>query len=264
MTAAFDFLRVPTRPAKPRQVGMTIVTDRGLSLRQTEDLFETFGPIVDYLKLTDFVGLVTRYTADWLRRKTAICRQHQVGILPGGIAFQLAALQNQVERFLDRCRELGFTAIEVSEDSIPALPEAQRTAWIRRALDAGLEVFTEIGKKVPDAPLTVAESVASIRADLERGAKKVVIEKADIALLKEAGQGNVLVEIAEAVGHEHICFEGGPAAFPELPLWLIKTFGPQVNLENLEVNEIVRVEGMRAGVDRLVDYDFLRLAGGRT
>jgi phosphosulfolactate synthase len=261
--AAFGFLRIPARPVKPRKVGLTIVTDRGLSLRQTEDLFETFGPILDYIKLTDFVGLATRYSADWLRRKAALCAQHEVGILPGGIAFQLAALQNQVERFFDTCRELGFTAVEVSEDSIPALPEAQRTAWIRRALDAGLEVFTEIGKKVPDAPLSVAESVASIRADLDRGAKKVVIEKADIALLKEEGKGDVLVEIAEAVGHERLCFEGGPAAFPDLPLWLIKTFGPQVNLENLEVNEIVRVEGMRVGVDRLVDYDFLRLEGGR-
>lgn len=263
MDTAFGFLRVPTRPGKPRKTGITIVTDRGLSLRQTEDLFESFGPVLDYIKLTDFTGLVTRYSADWMRRKTAICRQHGVGVLPGGIAFQLAALQSQAERFFDRCRELGFTALEISEDSIPSAPDAQRAAWIRRALETGLEVFTEIGKKVPDAPLTVGESVASIRADLDRGAKKVVIEKADIALLKAEGQGDVLVEIAAAIGHEHLCFEGGPAAFPELPLWLIKTFGPQVNLENLEVNEIVRVEGMRAGMDRLVDYDFLRLEGGK-
>lgn len=263
MDIAFGFLRVPARPAKPRKVGITIVTDRGLSLRQTEDLVESFGPILDYIKLTDFTGLVTRYSADWMRRKTALCRQHNVGVLPGGIAFQLAALQNQVERFFDRCRELGFTALEISEDSIPSVPEAQRAAWIRRALDTGLEVFTEIGKKVPDAPLTVAEAIASIRADLERGAKKVVIEKADIALLRAEGKGDVLIAIAEAIGHEHLCFEGGPNAFPELPLWLIKTFGPHVNLENLEVNEIVRVEGARVGMDRLVDYDFLRLQGAK-
>lgn len=259
---AFGFLRLPARPPKPRKVGMTIVSDRGLSLRETEGLFEVFGPVIDYLKLTDFTGLVTRYAGEWLQQKTDLCRRHEVGVLPGGVAFQLAALQNQVERFFDRCRELGFTAIEVSEDSIPALAEARRTAWIRRALDAGLEVFTEIGKKVPDAPLTVAESVASIRADLDRGARKVVIEKADIALLKET-QPNVLVDIAHAVGHERLCFEGGPAAFPELPLWLIRTFGPEVNLENLEVSEVVRVEGMRVGMDRLVDYDFLRLQGAR-
>ncbi|MBI2323069.1 MAG: phosphosulfolactate synthase [Chloroflexi bacterium] len=179
MDTAFGFLRVPTRSGKPRKTGITIVTDRGLSLRQTEDLFESFGPVLDYIKLTDFTGLVTRYSADWMRRKTAICRQHDVGVLPGGIAFQLAALQSQAERFFDRCRELGFTALEISEDSIPSAPDAQRAAWIRRALETGLEVFTEIGKKVPDAPLTVGESVASIRADLDRGAKKVVIEKAD-------------------------------------------------------------------------------------
>ena len=38
MTRAADFLTLPGRPDKPRQFGLTHVIDKGMSLRQVEEV----------------------------------------------------------------------------------------------------------------------------------------------------------------------------------------------------------------------------------
>jgi len=42
---------IPERPAKPRQYGLTMVMDKGLSLRQVEDFIEVAGTHTDIVKL---------------------------------------------------------------------------------------------------------------------------------------------------------------------------------------------------------------------
>ena len=259
---AFGFLEITPRTSKPRQVGLTVAVERDLSLRQVEDVIEVHAPILDYVKIPDFAGLISRYSADWIQQKTALYRRHDIGCLPGGIAFEIAALQGKVTAFFERSRELGFTAIEVSEDSMPNLPPDERRAMIREALGMGLEVFTEIGKKIPDQPLDLEASLATITADLELGVKKVVVEKAELAILQERNP-QLLVDLVQRAGPEHLCLESGPGGFPEFPAWLIRTLGPDVNLENVEISDLARIEGMRRGLDRAVGYEFLVERGGR-
>ena len=43
----FDLPFIPTRPEKPREKGITMVMDKGLSLRQTEDFIESSGELTD-------------------------------------------------------------------------------------------------------------------------------------------------------------------------------------------------------------------------
>ena len=45
------FLDLPARSPKPRQQGLTHVIDKGIALRQVENLFETAGDYVDIVKL---------------------------------------------------------------------------------------------------------------------------------------------------------------------------------------------------------------------
>ena len=44
-----DFLDLPPRSAKPREVGITMVMDRGLSHGELADLVEAACPYVDYV-----------------------------------------------------------------------------------------------------------------------------------------------------------------------------------------------------------------------
>ena len=45
----FEFL-APNRPEKPRHDGITMVLDKGLGLKNAEDLMEISGNYVDFLK----------------------------------------------------------------------------------------------------------------------------------------------------------------------------------------------------------------------
>ncbi len=47
----YSLSHLPARPAKPREDGLTMVMDKGLGLRQAEDLIEASGHLIDLVKL---------------------------------------------------------------------------------------------------------------------------------------------------------------------------------------------------------------------
>jgi len=231
-------------------------------MQQARDLMESGADLVDYVKLTDHVASLLYRSEEWFREKFAIYNRHQVKTLPGGITFEVAAMQKQVEPFMLRLKELGFDAVEISEDVIPPLRLEERLSYIRLAREIGLEAFTEVGRKDPTAPLEAEEAIEAIRRDLETGAKKVTIENSDIALLMKTGP-EPLERIVEAVGLAPLVFEVGPHGWPEVATWVIRTFGPEVSLENLGPEQLSIVDAMRRGMHRNVNYEFLSKRGGR-
>ena len=50
---------IPERPVKPRNKGITMVMDKGLSLRQTEDFIDVAGVHSDIVKLGWATSFVT-------------------------------------------------------------------------------------------------------------------------------------------------------------------------------------------------------------
>ena len=62
-----DFLTLPGRPPKPRQAGITHVIDKGLSVREAEDLVATSGEYIDIVKLGWGTSYVTGNLRDWDR-----------------------------------------------------------------------------------------------------------------------------------------------------------------------------------------------------
>ncbi len=56
---------VPSRPEKPRESGVTMVMDKGLSIRQLEDMIEVSGDYIDIVKL----GWATSYVYPQLQKK---------------------------------------------------------------------------------------------------------------------------------------------------------------------------------------------------
>lgn len=170
-------------------------------------------------------------------------------------------MQNQVAPFMERLKELGFDGVEVSEDVIPPLAPEVRLSYIKLAQGLGLEAFTEVGRKDPAAPMDANAVIGSIERDLEAGAKKVSIENSDIVLLMKTDP-TPLRRIVEAVGLEHVVFEIGPHGWPEVATWVIRTFSPEINLENLRPDVLFTVDAMRRGLHRSVNYEFLSARGG--
>ncbi len=258
----FPFIELPRRPGKPRTRGMTIVSDRSLAGQEARNLLETSSELIDYVKFTDHPANLGRHSPAWIRSKISIYHHRGIKLFPGGIVFELAALQGKVEPLMERLKELGFDGVEISEDVIPPLSNGLRSSYITFGQRIGLEVFTEIGKKDPTAPLDAQEAIAAIRSDLEMGAKKVAVENSDIALLMKSNP-DPLHRIVEAVGIEPLVFEIGPHGYPQTLAWVIRSFGPDVNLENLYPDQLAVVEASRLGMNRTVNYEFLSRKGGR-
>jgi len=252
---AFPFLVCPERSSKPRNSGVTVVSDRAQSLAQARCFVETIGDIVDHMKLPDHVGLMWRLSPDIIRQKNAIYSVAGIKTLPGGIPYEVAAVQGKVPEFMDRVADLGFGGVEVSEDSIEQTPRDRINA-IGRGVKAGLTVFTELGKKFPDQPLDAKDAADMAKRDLDAGAHMVVLEKSDVALIIRNGT-KTLHDLMNAVGREKLIVECGPGADRfEIAKWLIAEFGPEVNLENIDAEDAHIVEAMRFGLNRAVDYRY--------
>jgi phosphosulfolactate synthase len=64
----FKLSHIPNRSKKPRQQGVTMMMDKGLSIRQTEDFIESAGHLTDVVKF----GFGTSYVTQNLAQKNKI------------------------------------------------------------------------------------------------------------------------------------------------------------------------------------------------
>ena len=80
----FKLSYIPKRSEKPRNQGVTMMMDKGLSLRETEDFIESSGPLTDVVKF----GFGTSYITQNLAQKIKLYKK--AGIRPyfGGTLFE--------------------------------------------------------------------------------------------------------------------------------------------------------------------------------
>ena len=149
----------------------------------------------------------------------------------------MAAVQGKIPQYMERTAALDFGGVEVSEDSIDLGPR-DRVNAIKHALAVGLVVFTELGKKFPDRPLDAEEAIEMADRDFDAGAYLVVVEKSDVALAIRSGT-DALHRLMRGVAPERLIIECGPGADRfEIAKWLIREFGPDVNLENVDAEDL--------------------------
>ena len=75
----FNLKNIPERPAKPRNSGLTMVMDKGLSCRQAEDFLEVAADKTDIIKL----GFGTSTVTPSLTRKLEIYQEAKIPVYFG-------------------------------------------------------------------------------------------------------------------------------------------------------------------------------------
>ena len=108
-----------------------MLIDKGMGLRQTQDLLEMAAPYIDYIKFAFGTSLL--YPPAVLEAKIAAIKECGVEVYPGGTLYELACAQGEIERFAKRAHALGFTALEVSEGTVDLSRESRRRTDRRRA-----------------------------------------------------------------------------------------------------------------------------------
>lgn len=238
------------RERKPRIDGITMVIDKGMGLRLTEDILEYAGSYIDHWKLS--FGTSVFVPESLLQRKLKLLAEHDVVTYPGGTLLEVALVEHHCRVFNRHAKKLGFSAVEISDGTIP-LPAFRRANIINCALDAGLIPITEVGKKDPNhqpAPKEIAEQALS---DLEAGARWVIVEGREsgknVGVFDRDGRVHLsdLEKIRDAMGErvKNLVWE---APLKEQQAVFINEFGSNVGLGNVPVFDALAVEALRTGL----------------
>lgn len=238
------FLDLPARLEKPRADGLTHVLDKGSPLRDVEALLSVAADSIDLWKL----GWGTAYLDPGLDEKVPLLARHEVRACVGGTLLEAAWLQGKASECLDWAEETGFPCVEVSNGAV-GMPVREKHALIVEA-SGRFVVVSEVGSKDPEAPVSPEAWAEEVAADLEAGAAWVLTEGRESGTVGlYTPEGEVREEVVEAVTEvappTKLIFE---APRRSQQAWLIRRFGPQVNLGNVRLDEALGVEALRLGL----------------
>ena len=165
------------------------------------------------LKLT--FGTSAFFNRDVLKEKVRTVTAHGVYCMPGGTLQEVAIWQGALDRYLDRARELGFNAIEVSDDRLVVeleLPAAelfgaridpQRSYVYDR--DRGL--IDRVASLFQDSPTSERELYLLAEQKLTTAAR----EDAELLERAERNTRQMLTGMLRALGFERIVVRFEPA-----------------------------------------------------
>jgi phosphosulfolactate synthase len=238
------FLDLPPRSGKPREVGITHVIDRGLSVAEVENIVEVAGEAVDLVKLGWGTAVVTAN----LEAKLACYRSHGIPVVLGGTLTELAIAQDRIERLIAWLHELELRHVEISDGTI-ALPHERKLELIER-LAGEFTVLSEVGSKDDTRIMAPYVWVEQIASELAAGAWKVIAEARETGnagIYRADGEVRMglIDEIAHAVAPERLLFE---APRKEQQVWFLRRFGTDVNLGNIAPGDVLSLETLRLGL----------------
>lgn len=244
---------MPERPAKPRNSGITMVMDKGLSIREAEDFMSVGSEYTDFVKL----GFGTSLITPGFEKKIAIYKKS--GAIPyfGGTLFEAFIVRNMFREYIEFIDKHEIDLVEVSDGSFD-IEHKKKLEYISRLSERGT-VISEVGSKKKDVVFSPDEWVAMMKAELNAGSVKVIAEAREsgtTGIYNEDGSINnkIISAIAEQIKLENVIWE---APLKSQQAWFIKHFGANVNLGNIAPNEIIPLESLRLGLRGDTFFQFL-------
>jgi len=240
----YELNSIPERTEKPRDSGMTMVMDKGLSLRQAEDFLEVSGIYTDIIKL----GWATSYVTPNLQEKLNLYRQAGIPFYFGGTLFEAFIVRNQ---YVDYCRMLdkfGLEYAEVSDGSI-TIEHDIKCEYIRK-LSQRVTVISEVGSKDVQKIFAPYKWIQLMKAEMEAGAYKVIAEareSGNVGIYRDSGEvrQGLIDEILTQIPADKIIWEAPQKA---QQVWFIKLLGSNVNLGNIAPADMIPLETLRLGL----------------
>jgi phosphosulfolactate synthase len=235
---------IPERPVKPRESGLTMVMDKGLSLRQVEDFIEVAGVHTDIVKL----GWATSFVTPNLKEKLALYRSAGIPTYFGGTLFEAFTIRGQFDDYRKVLDEFGMEYAEVSDGSMD-IEHDQKCDYISK-LSQQVTVISEVGSKDATKIFAPYKWIALMKAEIEAGSWKVIAEAREggnVGIYRGTGEvrEGLVDEILTQIPPETIIWE---APLKEQQVWFIKLIGTNVNLGNIAPAEVIPLETIRLGL----------------
>lgn len=243
--------------------GRTSPFDPGYDPVTLESHLEQSAHLISILKISMACWQIASEVAT--RKKIAAANRLNVPTCTGGGPFEIACYFGRLDEYLDLCADVGVTRIEAGEGFIDLGLSPNEV--VRKAAKRGLEVQFEVGEKHAG---TFTDNVITRLLDqgrkwLDAGAKQIVVEAREnaknIGLFNDDGKFDAIGadRFVEAFGMETVVFEAPNKASQ---FALLNHFGPEVQLCNVRIEELLRVEIYRRGLHSdAFQHDKLRPKG---
>ncbi|MCB0734772.1 MAG: phosphosulfolactate synthase [Flavobacteriales bacterium] len=243
-TYNYQLPNLPERTVKPRESGMTMVMDKGLSLREVEDFLSNTSVYVDLIKL----GFGTSIITPNLQEKINLYREAGIPVYLGGTLFEAFVVRGLLDDYMKMLDKFGITHAEVSDGSIE-IPEETKCEYINK-LSKNFTVLSEVGSKDADKIIPPYKWIAMMKAELDAGAWKVIAEAREsgtVGIFRKSGEvrSGLVEEILTQIPQEKIIWEA-PQKVQQV--WFIELYGHNVSLGNIAPNEVIPLETLRLGL----------------
>ena len=110
----FKITNLPDRASKPRKHGLTMMMDKGLSVRQVEDFIETAGELTDLVKF----GFGTSMISTNLEQKIKLYQEADISVYFGGTLFEAYIARDMFDDYQRILEKYNIDTVEVSDGSI--------------------------------------------------------------------------------------------------------------------------------------------------
>lgn len=249
----FALAHIPNREEKPRQLGLTMMMDKGLCLRETENFCEAAADFTDLVKFGFGTAAITKH----LKEKINIYKQNNIRTYFGGTLFEIYVIRGKFDEYRKLIDTYHLDTVEVSDGSMN-IPHEEKLEYIR-ILSKQTTVLSEVGYKVSGIMIPTEKWVEMMKTELEAGAWKVIAEareSGNIGIYNSDGSANadLICDIVHTIGNEKVLWE---APSKSQQAYFIKLLGANVNLGNIASNEVVALETLRLGLRGDTFFDFL-------
>ena len=244
---------IPDRTQKPRESGYTMVMDRGLSIREAEDMIESSGDFIDIVKL----GWATSYVTSQLDEKIKLYQNNGIPCYFGGTLFEAFVIRGQFDDFMRAVDKYNLEHVEVSDGSI-TMNHDEKCDFIHR-ISKNYTVLSEVGSKDAAKIIPPYKWIDQMQTELDSGAWKVIgeaRESGNVGLFRNSGEvrQGLVEEILTQIPKDKILWE---APQKSQQVWFIKLCGTNVNLGNIATNEVIPLETVRLGLRGDTFHDHL-------
>jgi len=235
---------IPKRDEKPRNAGITMMMDKGLSLREAENVISASGDLIDLVKF----GFGTSLITGELEEKIELYNESNIKPYFGGTLFEIFLVRGKIDelcRFVDKYK---LEMVEISDGSI-RLPHNEKLEYIAK-FAKDYTVLSEVGSKLATTHISDEDWLKMTQNELKAGAWKVIAEAREagnVGIYKPDGTANkeLISHIIEATAPENILWE---APVKNQQVWFIKLLGANVNLGNIAPTDIIPLETLRLGL----------------
>lgn len=240
----FNLSQLPERSSKPRNNGITMVMDKGLSLQEVENFLENGSHYTDIVKL----GFGTSVFTNKLQDKINLYKSANIPVYLGGTLFEAYIIRNQFDDYVKLIEKLGITHIEVSDGSLDMNHDV-KCNYIN-TLAKNFTVLSEVGSKDAEKIIPPYEWIEQMETELQAGAWKVIGEAREsgtVGIFRGTGEvrSGLVAEIIRKIPQANVIWE---APKKEQQVWFIQLYGSHVNLGNIAPNEIIPLETLRMGL----------------